>query len=61
MMVAIIVSAIFQAALGGEFYSQYAILMLVVIIGIFEWPQVCAHGAGLRWLKRKKSMLKRQG
>ena len=39
MMVAIIVSAIFQAALGGEFYSQYAILMLVVIIGISEWPQ----------------------
>ena len=39
MMVAIIISAIFQAALGGEFYSQYAILMLVVIIGISEWPQ----------------------
>ena len=39
MMVAIIVSAIFQAALGGEFYSQYAILMLVVIIGISEGPQ----------------------
>lgn len=39
MMVAIIVSAIFQAALGGEFYSRYAILMLVVIIGISEWPQ----------------------
>ena len=39
MMVAIIVSAIFQATLGGEFYSQYAILMLVLIIGISEWPQ----------------------
>ena len=39
MMVAIIVSAIFQTALGGEFYSQYAILMLVVIIGVSEWPQ----------------------
>lgn len=39
MMVAIIVSAIFQAMLGGEFYSQYAILMLVLIIGISEWPQ----------------------
>lgn len=39
MMVAIIVSAIFKASFGGEFYSQYAVLMLVVIIGIAEWPQ----------------------
>ncbi|GAM56314.1 dipeptide transport system permease protein dppC [Vibrio ishigakensis] len=39
MMVAIIVSAIFKASFGGEFYSQYAVVMLVVIIGIAEWPQ----------------------
>lgn len=39
MMVAIIVSAIFKASFGNEFYSQYAVLMLVVIIGIAEWPQ----------------------
>ncbi|WP_332420071.1 ABC transporter permease [Vibrio metschnikovii] len=39
MMVAIIVSAIFKASFGGEFYSQYAVIMLVVIIGIAEWPQ----------------------
>ena len=39
MMVAIIVSAIFKASFGSEFYSQYAVLMLVVIIGIAEWPQ----------------------
>ena len=40
MMVAIIISAIFQATFGGEFYScKFAILMLVVIIGIAEWPQ----------------------
>ncbi|WP_021022168.1 ABC transporter permease [Salinivibrio costicola] len=39
MMVAIIVFAIFKASFGSEFYSQYAILMLVVIIGIAEWPQ----------------------
>lgn len=39
MMVAIIISAIFQAAFGSEFYSKYAILMLVVIIGVAEWPQ----------------------
>lgn len=39
MMVAIIVSAIFKASFGGEFYGQYAVLMLIVIIGIAEWPQ----------------------
>ncbi|MBL4829638.1 MAG: ABC transporter permease [Aliivibrio sp.] len=39
MMVAIIVSAIFKASFGGEFFSEYAVLMLVVIIGIAEWPQ----------------------
>ncbi|KXF82661.1 ABC transporter permease [Enterovibrio coralii] len=39
MMVAIIVSAIFKASFGSEFYSKYAILMLVVIIGVAEWPQ----------------------
>lgn len=39
MMVAIIVSAIFKASFGSDFYSQYAVLMLVVIIGIAEWPQ----------------------
>jgi peptide/nickel transport system permease protein len=39
MMIAIIISAIFQAMLGGDFYSKYAILMLVVIIGVSEWPQ----------------------
>ena len=39
MMVAIIVSAIFKASFGSDFYSEYAILMLVVIIGFAEWPQ----------------------
>ncbi|WP_028116069.1 ABC transporter permease [Ferrimonas senticii] len=39
LMVAIIISAIVQATLGSELYSQYAIVMLVLIIGIAEWPQ----------------------
>lgn len=39
MMVAIIVSAIFKASFGSEFYSEYAVIMLVVIIGVAEWPQ----------------------
>ncbi|WP_305423392.1 ABC transporter permease [Photobacterium leiognathi] len=39
MMVAIIVSAIFRTALGAETYAQYAVIMLVVIIGIAECAQ----------------------
>ncbi|MDG2662727.1 ABC transporter permease [Vibrio parahaemolyticus] len=39
MMVAIIVSAIFKASFGSDFYSQYVVVMLVVIIGVAEWPQ----------------------
>lgn len=39
LMVAIIISAIFKAAFGGEFFSQYAVIMLIVVIGVAEWPQ----------------------
>lgn len=39
LMVAIIVSALFKAILGTDVYSQYAMLMLIVVIGFAEWPQ----------------------
>ena len=39
MMVAIIVLAVFQASFGSELYSQLAMLMLILVIGIAEWPQ----------------------
>lgn len=39
LMVAIIVLAIFQASLGADLYGEYALLMLVLVIGIAEWPQ----------------------
>ncbi len=39
LMVAIVVLAIFQAALGADLYSEYAIFMLILVIGIAEWPQ----------------------
>lgn len=39
IMVAIIVSAVFKATLGADFYAQHAVLMLVIIIGLAEWPQ----------------------
>jgi len=39
MMVAIVVLAVFQAAFGTELYQQLAMFMLIMVIGIAEWPQ----------------------
>lgn len=39
MMVAIIVLAVFQAAFGTELYQKLAMIMLILVIGIAEWPQ----------------------
>ncbi|WP_422409422.1 MULTISPECIES: ABC transporter permease [unclassified Endozoicomonas] len=39
MMVAIVVLAVFQASFGSELYSKLAMWMLIMVIGIAEWPQ----------------------
>lgn len=39
LMVAIVISAIFKTFFGAEFYSEYALIILVMVIGISEWPQ----------------------
>ncbi|GHA86627.1 ABC transporter permease [Modicisalibacter luteus] len=39
LMVAIIVGAVFKATFGGETFSEYAVVLLVLIIGLAEWPQ----------------------
>jgi len=39
LMVAIVVLAIFQASFGTELYNDLAIFMLIMVIGIAEWPQ----------------------
>ncbi|GGO82956.1 ABC transporter permease [Marinobacterium nitratireducens] len=39
MMVAIVVLAVFQATFGTELYQNLAMLMLILVIGIAEWPQ----------------------
>ncbi|PID45528.1 MAG: ABC transporter permease [Proteobacteria bacterium] len=39
LMVAIIVLAIFQASFGSELYQELAMIMLILVIGIAEWPQ----------------------
>ncbi|RTR05078.1 ABC transporter permease [Halomonas nitroreducens] len=39
LMVAIVVGALFKAIFGGATYSAYAVPLLVLIIGLAEWPQ----------------------
>ncbi|MCP4335616.1 MAG: ABC transporter permease [Gammaproteobacteria bacterium] len=40
LMVAIIVLAIVKNAFGGATYSNYAMLILILVIGLSEWPQI---------------------
>ncbi|MDO5756319.1 MAG: ABC transporter permease [Rhodobacterales bacterium] len=39
LMIAIIVLALFQAAFDANIYARYAIVMLILIIGVAEWPK----------------------
>jgi peptide/nickel transport system permease protein len=39
LMIAIIVLAIFNATFDANVYADYAIFMLILIIGIAEWPK----------------------
>ncbi len=39
LMVAIVVLAVFQASFGAERYSELALPMLILVIGMAEWPQ----------------------
>lgn len=39
LMIAIIISALIKAAWGAEFFSANAVFILILIIGISEWPQ----------------------
>ncbi len=39
LMIAIIVLALFSAAFDASTYADYAIFMLILIIGIAEWPK----------------------
>ncbi len=39
LMVAIIVLAVTKAIFGSQSFNEYALIMLVLVIGIAEWPQ----------------------
>ncbi len=40
LMVAIIILAIVKSSFGGETYSDWAIVILILVIGLSEWPQI---------------------
>jgi len=54
LMVAIIALALFQAAFGTELYSKVAIFMLILVIGIAEWPQYARTVRATVLAERKK-------
>ena len=39
LMVAIVILAVFQATFGLHFYEDFAILAIILVIGVAEWPQ----------------------
>ena len=54
LMVAIIVLAVFQAAFGAEYYQDLALFMLILVIGIAEWPQYARTVRAAVLAERKK-------
>ena len=40
LMVAIIILAIVKNAFGGDTYSNWAMIILILVIGLSEWPQI---------------------
>ncbi|MDX1801455.1 MAG: ABC transporter permease, partial [Marinobacter sp.] len=40
LMVAIIVGAVFKASFGNLMFGEIAVYMLILIIGVAEWPQI---------------------
>jgi peptide/nickel transport system permease protein len=40
LMVAIIVLAIVKSSFGGDTYSNWAMVILILVIGLSEWPQI---------------------
>ncbi len=54
LMVAIIAAALFKAIFGSEIYGNVAIIVLVLIIGIAEWPQYARTVRASVLAERKK-------
>ena len=54
LMVAIVALALLQALFGIERYEDLALPMLVVVIGLAEWPQYARTVRGIALAERKK-------
>lgn len=54
LMVAIIALAIVQAAFGAEAFGAYAVPLLVLVIGIAEWPHFARVARGSVLAERQK-------
>lgn len=54
LMIAIIALAVFQAGFGADLYQHYAIVMLILVIGIAEWPQYARTVRASVLAERKK-------
>ncbi|OLO07847.1 ABC transporter permease [Salinicola sp. MH3R3-1] len=39
LMMAIIIGAVVKTAFGGAFYGDYGVVILILVIGLSEWPQ----------------------
>jgi peptide/nickel transport system permease protein len=54
LMVAIITLAIFQAAFGTASYEKMAVCMMIVVLGLAEWPQYARTVRASALAERKK-------
>ena len=60
LMVAIVVLAVFQASFGTELYNELAIFMLILVIGIAEWPQYARTVRASVLAEKKKELLSQE-
>jgi peptide/nickel transport system permease protein len=54
LMMAIIALALFRAGLGGESLSRYAVPLLVIVIGVAEWPYFARTARGAAQVEAAK-------
>jgi len=54
LMVAIIAAALFKSIFGSEIYGNVAIIILILIIGVAEWPQYARTVRASVLAERKK-------
>ena len=58
LMMAIIALALFRAGLGGESLSRFAVPLLVLVIGIAEWPYFARTARGATQVEAAKDYVR---